>query len=123
MALAPKDSIMAGLAVGAIVYTIHSQATPTMSDIRVGAPNDETIAKNERAASWISASVVAGISLIAKDPTIFILGGAMVVGMAWWTRFNNAVNPVSQTPSMEGAQVQDIQGTEIQNEADIFSIA
>jgi hypothetical protein len=73
-----------------------------MADIRVGAPNDDHIDRSERAASWLSVAVVAGISLVAKDPAIFIIGGATVVGMAWWTRYGNALNPLTGSTSVEG---------------------
>jgi hypothetical protein len=74
-----------------------------MADIRVAAPNDDHIDRSERAASWLSVAIVSGISLVAKDPTIFIIGGATVVGMAWWTRYGNAVNPLTSLASAEGS--------------------
>ena len=104
MALRPEASLMTALAVGTVVFAIHSNATPTMADVRVGEPNDDNIAQSERAASWLSAGVVAGISLITKDPTVFIIGGMMVVGMAWWTRHANSVNPIFNAISEEGSQ-------------------
>lgn len=93
MALRSEYSIMGGLATAAIVYAIYSNATPTMAEIRTTAPMNPDIDASERAASWTAAGVVAGISLIAKDPTIFIIGSGMVVAMAWWHRHSNMVNP------------------------------
>lgn len=101
MALKPEGSIMAGLACGAVVYGIHANANPTMSDIRSLDKGNADVAKSERAATALSAAVVAGISLIAKDPTIFVIGGVITVAMAWWTRHANTVNPttgVATTP-------------------------
>ena len=46
-------------------------------------------------ATWISAAVVAGISLLAADPTIFIVGGAMVITMDVTHRHANTVNPAT----------------------------
>jgi hypothetical protein len=103
MALEPPASIGVGLATAGLVLAIHSQATPSMADIRVAAPNDDHIDTSERAASWLSVGIVAGVSLLAKDPTIFIIGGATVVAIAWWTRYGNAVNPLTGMASMEGA--------------------
>lgn len=91
MALKPEFSIMGGLAVSAIVYGIHQQATPPMADIRALPQGTPDVDSAERAASWLSAAVVGGVSLIAKDPNIFIMGAAAIVGMAWWTRHSNAV--------------------------------
>jgi hypothetical protein len=102
MALEPPASIGVGLATAGLVLAIHSQATPSMADIRVAAPNDDHIDRSERAATWLSVGVVASISLLAKDPTIFIIGGATVVAIAWWTRYGNAVNPLTSQASEEG---------------------
>ena len=102
MALQPSASLGIGLATAGLVLAIHSQATPSMADIRVGQPNDDHIDRSERAATWLSVGVVSAISLVAKDPTIFIIGGATAVALAWWTRYGNQVNPLSGTASMEG---------------------
>jgi hypothetical protein len=91
MALKPEFSIMGGLAVSTIVYAVHSNATPPQADIRALPQDTADIASSERAASWISAGIVSGVSLIAKDPNIFIMGAVAIVGMAWWTRHSNAV--------------------------------
>jgi hypothetical protein len=103
MALEPPASLGIGLATAGLVLAIHSQATPSMADIRVAAPNDEQIDGSERAASWLSVAAVAGISLLTKDPTIFIIGGATVVALAWWTRYGNTFNPLTASTSLEGS--------------------
>lgn len=89
MALAPEFSVMGGLAVGAIVFAIHSNATPPQADIQALPAGTPDIDRAERNATWMSAGIVSGISLIAKDPTIFVIGSVMTVGMAWWTRHSN----------------------------------
>lgn len=93
MALKPEMSIMVGLATATMVYAVHQNATPTIADIRVGEPMDPDIESSERGASWASAALVSGVSLIAKDPTIFIIGGAAVILMAWMERHANMVDP------------------------------
>lgn len=95
LGLKPEVSLPVGLAVAALVYGIHSNATPPLTDIRAAKPGDSTIDASRRFATWTSAAVVAGVSLIAKDPTIFILGGTMVVVMDWATRHGNLVSPLS----------------------------
>lgn len=102
MALQPSQSVGIGLATAGLVLAIHSQATPTMADIRIGSPNDDQIDRGERAASWLSVGVVSTIALLTKDPTIFIIGGAATVAMAWWTRHSNALNPLLGMASGEG---------------------
>lgn len=89
MALKPEFSVMGGLAVGAIVFAVHSQATPTQADIAGLPAGTPDIDDAERKATIVSAGIVAGVSLIAGDPTIFVIGSAMTIAMALWTRHNN----------------------------------
>lgn len=102
MALQPSASLGVGLATAGLVFAIHSQATPSIADIRVGQPNDDNIDRAERAATWTSVALVSAISLVAKDPAIFIIGGSAAVVMAWWTRHGNQVNPLTGLASAEG---------------------
>lgn len=89
MALKPEFSVMGGLAVAAIVFAVHSQATPSQADIQALPQGTPDIDRAERNATYMSAAVVSGISLIAKDPTIFVMGAVMTTAMALWTRHSN----------------------------------
>ena len=91
----PEVSIGLGLATAALVYSIYGRGLPTHADTRVGKPGDETIEAARKQNAWLAAGTVAGISLIAKDPTIFIVGGTMVIALDWLTRTNNWTNPLS----------------------------
>ena len=102
--LKAEVSIPVGLALGAVVYGIFSNATPTLADIRSAPPNNTDIDKAERTATWTSAAVVAGISLIARDPNVFIIGGFMVITMALITRHANGINPATGALQVPGAQ-------------------
>jgi hypothetical protein len=94
MALKPEFSVMGGLAVAAIVFAIHSQATPTQADIQALPAGTPDIDSAERKATIMSAGVVSGISLIARDPTIFVMGALMTTAMAVWTRHSNWMESV-----------------------------
>jgi hypothetical protein len=89
MALKPEYSVMSGLTVGAVVFAVHAQATPTQADIQALPAGNKDVDSAERKATIISAGIVAGISLLAKDPTIFIIGSAATIAMAVWTRHSN----------------------------------
>jgi predicted NBD/HSP70 family sugar kinase len=91
--LKPEVSIPVALATGVLVWGIYANVTPTMLDLRAAPPNDEMADGARKSAAWTSAAAVAGISLIAKDPVIFIVGGAFVIMADWLTRHNIAVNP------------------------------
>lgn len=99
MSLKPEVSLGVGAAVAALVYGIYSNALPTAADIRSLDSNNDDINATEKHAEWLATAVVAGISLIAKDATIFIIGGLSVVGMSWLHRHANAVNPLTQNVS------------------------
>lgn len=94
MALKPEFSLMGGLAVGAIVFAIHSNATPSQADIQALPAGTPDVDRAERNATILSAGVVGGISLIARDPGIFMIGSAMAIAMAWWTRNSNWMESV-----------------------------
>lgn len=89
MALKPEAGLLGGLAVMTVVYAVHQQATPTQADIQALPAGTPDIDMAERKATWIGAGTVAGIALLAKDPTIFVMGSAAVIGMALWTRHSN----------------------------------
>lgn len=93
MSLPPEVSIPTSIATGAIVWAIYATALPNITDARVGGQHDPHLASTERMATWTALGVVSGISLIAKDPNVFIVGGAMTVALAWWHRHANAVDP------------------------------
>jgi Ni,Fe-hydrogenase I large subunit len=111
MALKPEFSLLTGLATATVVYGVYQNSLPAVADVRSLQANNNDLAKSERVASWTGAAVVAGVSLIAKDPTVFIIGGATLVAMAWMHRHANAVNPTSgttqpqETPRVSQAEV------------------
>jgi len=95
MALKPEVSIGVGLGTAALVYAIYTNATPNLADIRTAQPDDMDVEATRKVAAWSATAAVAAVSLIAKDPTVFILGGGMVVMLDWWHRHANAVDPES----------------------------
>lgn len=96
MALRAEVSIPAALATAAVVGTIYNRGLPPGVDVRTNPTvGDRDVEAARKQNAWTAAAVVGGISLIAKDPTIFIVGGAMLVALDWVTRVNNFVNPLS----------------------------
>jgi len=89
----PEVSLGVALATAAVVWGIYQNATPNLADIRVSPPGDVNVEATRKVAAWTSAGVVGGISLIAKDPTVFVIGGAFIIVLDWWHRHANAFNP------------------------------
>jgi hypothetical protein len=93
MALKAEVSLPIALATGAVVYGIYAVTLPPVAETRVTMPGNQHIAASRKTAAWTAAAVVAGISLLAGDPAIFIVGGAMVVAEDFIQRHANAVHP------------------------------
>jgi hypothetical protein len=93
--LKPEISIPAALALGVAVYGIFQVNLPNLTEVRAADLQNKDVESAERAATWESAGLVATISLIAKDPTIFLVGGLITIGLAWKYRHANHVNPMS----------------------------
>jgi hypothetical protein len=93
----PEVSLGLALATGTIVWTIYNRGLPSHADIAASpsaTAGDETIDRIRKQNAWMAASVVSGISLLAKDATVFIIGGAMVVALDWMVRINDWTNPL-----------------------------
>lgn len=89
MALSREVSLGVGLATAALVWGVYNSALPSVAEARVASAHDSNLAATERAAAWTAAAAVAGISLLSKDPTVFVLGGGMIVALSWWHRHAN----------------------------------
>jgi hypothetical protein len=95
MALNDESSVAIGLAVGGVAFTIFNMSLPPLTDIRAAEPENGDIFAAERTATWLAAGLVTGTALIVRDATVFVIGGTVVVAMAWLYRHANEVNPVS----------------------------
>lgn len=92
MALKPEASIGVGLATAAVVFAVFAKALPSTADVRSLDKDNVDIQRAERQATWTAAGIVAGISLLAKDATIFVIGGATTLVMAWSHRHADQVD-------------------------------
>lgn len=105
--LKPEVSIPVALATGVMVFAIFQNATPPYVDQRAAPANDPDLSKSNKMATWTAAGAVSVVSLIAKDPVVFMLGGAAVIVMSWWGKHGNAVNPLTGRASTVPANNQD----------------
>lgn len=123
MALKPEVSVSVGLATAALVYSVYSNATPSITEIRAAKPGDTDVEASRKLAAWTSAGAVAAISLVTKDPTVFILGGAMVVVLDWWHRHANTVNPQTGKAAVASAMNGTLPVETQQADSDMFGYA
>jgi len=115
MSLKPEASLMGGLAVATLVYAIHSNATPSLADMQGLPKGTKDVDQSERRATWMSAGVVAGISLLARDPGIFVIGSAMTIAMAWASRHSlwtdSKTGPINAGPGQSAASANELTST------------
>jgi len=95
MSLKPDASVMAGLATVALVIGVYSAALPTLADERAISPDADDLRAAENQALWLGVAASAAVSLIAADPTPFILGGATACVLAWYHRHARLIDPAT----------------------------
>src|SRR6185437_7671499 len=93
MALKPEGSLAASLAVMFLDYGIFQLNLPRTADVKAAQPHNTAVESSRKAAIWTSVSACAALSLLAKDPNIFIFGGGFAVALDWYYRHANAVHP------------------------------
>lgn len=110
--LKPSEAVGTGLAVCGIVYAIHANFTPTVADMK-GLPAGNTdVDMSERKATWLSVGVVSAVSLLTKDPTVFVLGSAATIALAWFSRHatwtESAAGPAIGVPGQSPVSANDL---------------
>lgn len=91
--LKPENSLVAGLAVVGLVvanYNLHNGSAAGCAATDAWNP---TLVTSNKKAGYSSLVMVAGLSLIAKDANIFILGCAAILGMHSSYLHSIAVHP------------------------------
>ena len=91
--LSGENSIIASLAIVALVFGIYQAKIGPVSDVHATAANDGNLAASIKKAGWVSVTAVAGVSLLAKDPNIAILGGAAIIAEELSYRHALMTNP------------------------------
>ena len=85
MALKPEASVLGGLAAWWIPKTRPATASPSQADMKGLPQGSPDIDKANRSATWLSIVAVCGISLLARDTGILLIGSGAVVGMKVWS--------------------------------------
>lgn len=91
--ISPQISLGMGLGTAALVWAVYSNAMPSVADVRSAPASNMTIDGTRKMASWTAAGIVGAVSLISKDPTVFVLGSGMIIALDLWYRHADLVNP------------------------------
>jgi hypothetical protein len=93
MALKPEHSFGASVAVMALDFGIFQLNLPSLSDVKASAPHNSYMKSSITAAGWTSVSACAALSLLARDPNIFIFGGGFAAVLTWYYKHANMAHP------------------------------
>ena len=93
MNLKPSEEIQVSALSAAVVYSIFQLNTPNLADVKAAPAGSAPAHKSVKTAAWTSAAVISGLSLLAKSPTIFIVGSTMIVLESWKYFHANATSP------------------------------
>jgi hypothetical protein len=106
MALKPNEQIIVSAAVATSVYGIFALNAPNLADVKAspaGGGASVNTHKSVKTAVWTSAVLVSGLGLLAKDPTIYIVGGLMTIVEGWKYYHANATDQATGNVIAPGA--------------------
>jgi hypothetical protein len=84
--LKPEGSIVAGIATAALVYGVYTANVGNIATLHASPSGDTNGRAARKKAAIESVTVVAAVSLLARDINIFILGGGVIVLLDWHAR-------------------------------------
>jgi hypothetical protein len=87
--LKPSDEMVITATAVALVYAIFNGNTPNLADIRADEKSNMNTHAAVKMAIITSVAAVGSLSLIAKSPTVFTVGGAMILFEGWKYHFAN----------------------------------
>jgi hypothetical protein len=93
--LSGENSIITSLATVALVVGLYSATVGPVSDVHASDAHDGNLQAAVKKAGWMSVVTVAGVSLLAKDANIVILGGATIIAEELAYRHALMTNPGS----------------------------
>jgi hypothetical protein len=82
-----------GVLTAAGVYLIYNNALPSIADIRTAPEHNNDAEQSRKHAAIMSAILVGGVFVIARDFNSYIISGAALVGIDLMYKHANAVNP------------------------------
>jgi hypothetical protein len=95
MKLKPGESLLVAVLTALGVYTIFQHTVPNLADVRASMPGgaaSQNTFKSVKMATFESAALVVGVAVIARDPTVYVLGGLVTAVEAWKYHAANAMD-------------------------------
>jgi hypothetical protein len=87
--LRPESELVIGVGVAAVVYSIFSNNAPNLADVRADGAGNVNTYKTTNSAALTATGIVGGLAVLAKSPTVLIIGGTMILIETWKLHFAN----------------------------------
>ena len=87
--LKPTDELVVSATGVAIVYAIYNGMTPPYADIRADEKGNTNTHAATKMAAITSIAAIGALAIIGKSPTVFTVGGAMIIFETWKSHFAN----------------------------------
>ena len=91
--LSGENSIITALATAGLVFGVYQAKVGPVSDVHATEAFDGNMQASVKKAGWTSLALVAGITLLARDPNLLILGGAAIIAEELTYRHALMTNP------------------------------
>lgn len=103
--LKQEDALLTGVAVAGLVTALSAVHMPIVASTRASAPENKHIEASRRSQAVIGTVVVLGAwALSGFDPTVFVIGGTVVVALDVTHRLANSTdNQSGKIPSASSA--------------------
>jgi hypothetical protein len=100
--LKPNEEIVTSAATVASVLAVFQFQAPNMADVRGAKPHNPIVHKSVKTAALTSTILVSGLALLAKSPTLFVVGGLTIAIEAWTMYHANSVHPQTGQVTVPG---------------------
>lgn len=87
--LKPSEELIVSATSIAIVYAIFSQSMPLYADVRADNQSNMNTHASTKMAAITSIAAVGTLALVGKSPTVFTVGGAMILFETWKYHYAN----------------------------------
>lgn len=81
--LKPSEELTIGALSATIVYAVFQVGAPNLADVRFDQPGNMNTYKAVNNATWTSTVIIGSLALLSKSPTVFIIGGGMILLETW----------------------------------------
>lgn len=89
----PGRATLVGAVTALGVYAIYNQGMPNITDLRSVAPHNEDAEKARKHSALVSAALIGGVFLVARDINSYIISGIALIAIDSAYKHANAVNP------------------------------